>query len=122
MNKTGVWVPDSTDHTKRSDARAPARGSWSAVELEQDILDVLVSAPDANTLELAFLRKEAALMELFDRLTITDAHELRRRLLLGLPGDQIAARFAGLIVERRQRLLAFLAGARRRAALRAGAR
>jgi len=92
------------------------------VELEQDILDVLVSAPDANTLELAFLRKEAALMELFDRLTITDAHELRRRLLLGLPGDQIAARFAGLIVERRQRLLAFLAGARRRAALRAGAR
>ncbi len=63
-------------------------------------------------------RRERELMSLFGALTVGQAGELRRRLTSQRPGDALAASFQRLVVERRGRLLAFLADARRREALR----
>jgi hypothetical protein len=93
--------------------------AWSTVRLEAEILDTL-GAPVApgERLEIAFRRKEHELKLVFERLSVMEARELHRRLTLMLPGDPIATRFGRLIGERRARLLAFLADARRREALR----
>jgi hypothetical protein len=110
------------DTTLINNASAPRRLTWRAVALEQEILSVLDAKPRPDeSHELAFRRKEAELIGLFDGLGVADAMERHRRLSLALPDDPIASRFGRLIAERRSRLLSFLAGARRRAALR-GAR
>lgn len=93
--------------------------AWSTVRLEAEILDTLAApAAPGERLEIAFRRKEHELRVVFDRLSIADARELHRRLTLMLPTDPIATRFGRLIGDRRARLLAFLADARRREALR----
>jgi hypothetical protein len=95
------------------------RITWRRVELEDEILSVLGAAPEpGERIEVAFRRKEHDLMFLFARLGVLDAMELHRRLSLGLADDLIATQFTRLIAERRGRLLEFLAGARRREALR----
>lgn len=93
--------------------------AWRRVELEDEILSVL-RAPSASgdRIEMAFRRKEQELIMLFARLTVLDAMELHRRLRLDLATDPIATSFGRLIAERRVRLVSFLAGARRREALR----
>jgi hypothetical protein len=93
--------------------------AWSSVKLEAEILETFAApAAPGEQLELAFRRKEHELKVLFDRLSVADARALHRRFTLMLPGDPIASRFGRLISERRARLLAFLADARRREALR----
>lgn len=95
----------------------PRRIPWRRVELEDEILAVLDAAPEpGEPIEMAFRRKEQELMALLSRLSVVDAMELQRRLTLSLADDPIAARFGRLVVARRVRLLAFLAGARRREA------
>lgn len=96
---------------------APIR-TWSAVALEREIIAALDRQPDpGERIEFAFRRKEAELTTLFARLSIADARELNRRLTLQLDGDPIVSRFARMIAARRTRLMAFLADARRRAAI-----
>jgi len=92
--------------------------AWHSVKLEAEILETFAaSSAPGERLELAFRRKEHELKLLFDRLSIADARELHRRFTLMLPSDPIASRFGRLIGERRARLLAFLADARRRQSL-----
>lgn len=111
MNRHGSeWVGEDDE---------PRRITWRRVDLEDEILSVLGSAPEpGERLEMAFRRKEQELIMLFARLSAADARELHHRLTLGRADDPIATRFARLIAERRERLLSFLAGARRREALR----
>lgn len=103
---------------KRDAAEPPRRITWRKVALENEILTVLDAKPGPDeTFELAFRRKEQELMAVFARLDILDSMELHRRLSLCLFDDPIASRFARLVVQRRTRLLSFLASARRREAL-----
>lgn len=108
---------DSVQGRGRSDDQPP-RVTWRAVAIENDILDVLDTRPQpGERIELAFRRKEQELMSLFAQLSAIDALELHRRLKLSLSDDPLATRFARLIVERRARLMSYLADARRREAL-----
>lgn len=92
--------------------------TWAPVALEMEILSVMDRRPEpGERLEFAFRRKELELMSVFDRLSLLDARELHRRLTLTLADDPIAKTFVRLVPERRQRLLAFLRDARRRAAI-----
>lgn len=94
--------------------------TWQPVALEVNIISVLDGGPlDGESVALAFHRKEQELAAVFSRLTAIDSLALHRRLTLVLPGDPIAARFRRLVADRRARLLAFLADARRRLAVEA---
>lgn len=62
-------------------------------------------------------RKEQLLGELFSRLGIDAAEALHQRLVTGCATDLVCVQFGRLLVERRERLLAFLRGARRRAVI-----
>jgi hypothetical protein len=75
-----------------------------------------------ETIEVAFRRKEQALVSLFAALGPRDALALHARLSSPREGDALAARFARLVRERRDRLLAFLADARRREAVAAASK
>lgn len=111
MNSLGLRIDEH-------DEPAP-RLTWSPVASEQDILAILDAGPEpGERIEQAFRRKEANLLEALRRLSVGDARELHRRLSLALTDDPIAQRFGRMIAERRERLLAFLAGARRREAIR----
>jgi hypothetical protein len=92
---------------------------WRRIELEDEILSVLAASPElGERIEMAFRRKEHELMQVFMRLSVLDAMELQRRLSLGLADDPIAMQFMRLVADRRARLTSFLAGARRREAMR----
>ncbi|HLL20784.1 MAG TPA: hypothetical protein VK427_01575 [Kofleriaceae bacterium] len=60
-----------------------------------------------------FDRKERALCELFETLSPSAALALDRRLAVGKRDDLLAAKFRGLVVERRDRLRAVLGRVRR---------
>ena len=84
-----------------------------------DVFFAILNAPlqPGETVMHGYARKEQELRHAFAALPVLDARELYDRLSACRPGDLLAARFAGMVVERRSRLLAFLAGARRRAAV-----
>ena len=89
------------------------------VVLEAEIIAVLDEPPrSGEPSAAAFQRKEAALRCLFGALDVRDARVLHRRLTIPLRHDPIEQRFARLVAERRARLIAFLADARRRVATR----
>lgn len=86
---------------------------------EQTMIDVLTSSPHyGETIELAYRRKERELTELFATLSRAEAATLHKRLVDPQAEDQLAMRFARLVVDRRLRLLAMLADAPRREARR----
>ena len=82
----------------------------------------IVEAPLApgETATTGFRRKEHELGAAFAALSVPEARALHRRLSNPSPDDALAQRFARLTLERRGRLLAFLADARRRAAMKGG--
>lgn len=82
-------------------------------------LAAILGAPLATgeTTHAGFARKERELGTAFAQLGVLDARALHQRLANPRAGDMLAATFARLTVERRTRLLAFLADARRRAAV-----
>lgn len=86
--------------------------------LDEQMMRIL-RAPQASgeTVEGAFSRKERELLAVFEPLAPTEASELFRRLTTPRPGDPVAASFGRMVPERRGRLLAFLLGAPRRAAI-----
>ncbi len=69
---------------------------------------------------IGFARKEHDLNAAFAKLTVLEARTIHARLTINAPDDMLAAKFAQLTVDRRTRLLYFLAGARRREAVGAG--
>ncbi|MEJ7598539.1 MAG: hypothetical protein WKG01_11575 [Kofleriaceae bacterium] len=70
-----------------------------------------------ETIDAFNRRKERSLGEAFAQLSVSEARILHKRLSMPELGDPIAARFARMITERRNRLLVFLADARRREAI-----
>jgi hypothetical protein len=95
------------------------REPWSAVVLEAEISAALHAPPhDGERIASAFERKEQELAAIFARLSVTDARSLYRRLTIVAKDDPVARKFGQMVVERRLRLLTFLAGARRREVLR----
>jgi len=89
--------------------------SWAPIALEAEMLAAL-DAPKRGheTFDAALRRKEHEIGAVLSRLTPADSLVLERRVTLSLPGDPIAARFARLLPDRRQRLLNFAASIRRR--------
>ncbi|MEO8704690.1 MAG: hypothetical protein ABI867_31835 [Kofleriaceae bacterium] len=80
---------------------------------------VILDGPLATgeTFAAGYARKEADLGTAFAQLTPADARALHARLATPRLGDELATKFARLTIERRTRLLTFLADARRRQAL-----
>jgi len=111
-------VSASTASSAASDVSVRATPTFVEVALEHAIVAALDGAPNASETMLAgFQRKERALAQLFAQLSVSDARTLHRRLTLPVDCDPIASRFARLNSERRARLIAFLADARRREAI-----
>jgi hypothetical protein len=71
-----------------------------------------------ETIDVAFRRVEAEVGALFAELGPLEARALHQRLTTPVENDVLAIRFSRLTFERRARLLAYLADARRRAAQR----
>jgi hypothetical protein len=69
-----------------------------------------------ETAHAGYARKEHALGAILASLSVLESRALHLRLSNVRAGDELAAKFARLTVERRIRLLNFLADARRRAA------
>jgi hypothetical protein len=105
--------------TTATSARAPFRLSS---EIEAELMEIF-DAPGFGAAAAIFFLKERALMAVFASLTLAESRELLRRLnasTLSNPvaaADQLRVRFHTFVVERRTRLLAFLADAPRRAAI-----
>jgi hypothetical protein len=92
-------------------------------ELDDKLLAVLTAPASALETALAcFERKERELTRLFAALSAIESRALHLRLVQPRAGDALATRFAHFTVERRVRLLTFLADARRREALRRSGR
>lgn len=87
----------------------------TTTELDNRLGGILTSDVGVGeTVELAFRRKERQLGELFATISVADSADLHRRLSNPRAGDRIAELFGRLTVERRNRLVAFLASAPRR--------
>lgn len=84
---------------------------------EQAVIGILTSANGEHRISEAFDRKEAELRAVFCALRPLEAAALRKRLAEGRPDDKLADEFSRFATERRMRLLAVLADARRREAL-----
>lgn len=105
-----IWEPPGTSTTPVIPA--------IEIRSEATIIEVLERRVDPSEGHVAGnQRKEQELLHLFAALSLHEAWELRRRLAVARPADRLAAGFQRLVVERRGRLVAFLAGAGRRAAL-----
>ena len=99
-------------------AKAAAPTTWRTIAYEDEIVAVFTRpAPQGELPSHTFQRKEHELGALFAQLNELDSFELGRRLSVNAPTDPIASRFARLTVDRRDRLIAFVRDARRRAAL-----
>lgn len=85
-------------------------------ETERELL-LILRAPASGTARQAYHDKEHALGAVFARLPPLQARALHPRLANPREGDALAEAFARLVFDRRVRLLEFLAGARRRAAI-----
>jgi hypothetical protein len=95
------------------------RETATALACELHLLAMLAATPGpGETIEVAYRRKEQQLAHAFAALGCDDARVLHRRLSEPRTDDELAQRFARLVVERRMRLLAILADAPRREARR----
>jgi hypothetical protein len=83
-------------------------------------LIAILEAPLApgETAASGYRRKEEAIGAVLATLSVPESRALFARLTAAHPGDPLAEKLTRLTVERRHRLLAFLAEARRREALR----
>jgi hypothetical protein len=95
----------------------PAAPPRVSVATEHAILQILETPASDETIAAAFERKERALCKTFAALRPIEAYALRHRLLRETEGDTLASQFARLTVDRRGRLIAVLADARRREAI-----
>ncbi len=112
-----VYEPTATTHD------APTRPTFQlSAELEAQLITI-IDAPIDGSAATGFARKEQQLGAAFAALSLQQSRELLRRLkanTLDNPvaaADVLRARFATFVIERRNRLLAFLADAPRRAAI-----
>jgi hypothetical protein len=80
----------------------------------------ILDAPLApgETAAIGYRRKEEAIAAVLATLTALESRALLARLTAARPGDRLVEKLARLTLERRHRLLSFLADARRREAIR----
>jgi hypothetical protein len=98
-------------------AQPAARLATLPSDTERRIVEILAApAPAWMTIDAAFRHKEHELGSLFATLAVVEAGALHRRLANPRPDDHVAQHFLRLVADRRARLLAFLADARRREA------
>ena len=109
-----LYEPDATP-------AEPVATPLIASDVEHRLIGILDDprAP-SEMLSDCFKRKEHAIGEVFASLTPAEALAMHRRLTTGPATDPLAARFGRLVVERRERLVGFLAQVRRRGAARRG--
>ncbi len=107
-----IWEPTSATTPPRQVA------AQSIIALEAEILAILENPlQPGETISAGYQRLENELGRAFARLTIADARELQRRISNPTADDVLVARFGRMVLERRQRLIRFLADAPRRAAM-----
>jgi len=95
-----------------------ARAALLAVAVDERLIEILDAPLAAGELASSgYLRKEEAIGAVFAALTVLESRALLARLEAARTGDRLVAKFTRLTAERRHRLLAFLADARRREAL-----
>lgn len=102
----------------------PARGApllspaVAADAVDERLIEIL-DAPLAmgETAASGFLRKEQAIVAVLATLTVLESRALLARIRTARAGDRLVEKLGRLTAERRGRLLAFLADARRREAL-----
>jgi len=102
-------------------ADAAPRFVFRQVASENAMIEILDRAASQHLLpSVAFRQKEHELGALFASLTPADSLELDRRFSVSSADDPLASRFARLVCERRNRLIAFLRSSRRGAASKPG--
>jgi hypothetical protein len=118
--KRAVTPPDLTASVEQlgsPSARADAR-PVPAAGPDTLLIDILTAPTRASeTCAAAFARKEADFTNVCSRLSVVESHALHRRLSNPHSEDQLAMMFSRFVVDRRARILNYLAGARKRAAL-----
>ena len=103
----------------RSGSALVARTVSATAQRSHDAaLIAILDAPlhPGETAHAGFLRKEVELGETLATLTVLESRALHARLSNRKTGDTLAEKFSRLTIERRTRLIGFLATARRRAA------
>ena len=99
--------------------RGPPRVTVPVSGPHDETLAAIIDAPlsPGETAHAGFSRKERELGAAFAQLPLAEARRLHARLSNPRADDSLASRFSRFTIERRTRLLAFLADAPRRAAL-----
>jgi hypothetical protein len=99
----------------------PPRARVAPIAPDGALVAILDAAPAyGETIEAAFRRKEHELLAVFASLSVDASVSLHTRLASPQADDPVAARLARRVRDPRERLLAFLADARRRAAVAVG--
>lgn len=89
----------------------------ATVQCEAELVRIL-AAPITGSAAVAFAQKEEAIRITLDGIDASESRALALRLRRARPNDPLATLFGGLTIERRDRILTFLDGSRRRAAVR----
>jgi hypothetical protein len=107
----------SRPETREQPAKRPAPAN--AIEARDEAFIAIIEAPlkDGETAYFGFARKEEELRAAFASLSVIESLALRSRLCNPRSYDRFAVAFSRLTVDRRVRLIYFLANARRREAL-----
>ena len=100
-------------------AAASPRAARPTVPSHDSALTAILLAPlePGETAYAGFARKEAELRTALAKLTVLESRALHARLSNPKSGDELVAAFMRITADRRERLINFLADARRRAAL-----
>lgn len=110
-SERGVVTTDDVRARTRPPEALPA-------ELEEAIIAVITRPLAAGeSHQLGNANRERELCGLLARLDVVQAHHLGRRLDVARANDPLVAAFQRLVLDRRQRVRAFLADARRRVAI-----
>ena len=110
---------DQTTSKLENGTRPGKSDATPIAEWEQRVIAILVGRINGESASIAFARKEAELKEVFATLTIEESRALHARLTMPKDGDELARLIGRLVVDRRGRLIAFVADARRREAVHA---
>jgi len=122
MTPSPIFGPRARRRQPASSIAAPSASVPGATPVEPSIDDRLIAILDAppalgETIATSFARKEAELLALLATIEIDTARALHRRLTIEDARDPLVAKLGRLTAMRRQRVVNFLADARRRAAV-----
>ncbi|MEO8702532.1 MAG: hypothetical protein ABI867_20980 [Kofleriaceae bacterium] len=107
--REAIYEPSTTPHL----ALAPPEVS---VATTASLLAILAATHPGETIAMAYQRKEHALASTIAALPVTEALALHRKLTQPSETSELVIQFNRLTIDRRGRLLAFIADARRREA------